>query len=200
MNKAEFLANLQKELHGLPQEDIKERLSFYSEMIDDRVEEGMTEENAVAQIGSVEDVVSQIMSEIPLSRLVKEKMKPKRAFRAWEIILLILGSPIWLSILIAVIAVVLSVYIAVWAAVVSLYAVTFALAVCVFAGLIGAVFYIINGNMAGAGCYCGAGIVCAGLAILLFFGCIWITKGVLKLTNKALMSIKSWFVKKEAAK
>ena len=44
MNKQEFLAGLRKGLSGLPQEDIEERLLFYSEMIDDRIEEGMEEE------------------------------------------------------------------------------------------------------------------------------------------------------------
>ena len=33
MNKQEFLAQLRKELTGLPKDDIDERLTFYSEMI-----------------------------------------------------------------------------------------------------------------------------------------------------------------------
>ena len=61
MNKQEFLAGLRKGLSGLPQEDIEERLLFYSEMIDDRIEEGMEEECAVAEMGTVQDVISQIM-------------------------------------------------------------------------------------------------------------------------------------------
>ena len=50
MNKTEFLNELKDGLSGLPREDVEERLSFYGEMIDDRVEEGMTEEEAVAGI------------------------------------------------------------------------------------------------------------------------------------------------------
>ena len=120
MCKQEFLAQLRQGLSGLPQEDIEERLTFYSEMLDDRIEEGLSEEDAVAQIGTVEKIVSQIMSEIPLTKLVKEKVKPKRALRAWEIVLLILGSPIWLSLLIAAAAVVLSVYAAIWSVMLSM--------------------------------------------------------------------------------
>ena len=48
MGKQEFLAQLRKGLQGLPQEDIEERLTFYSEMIDDRMEEGLSEEEAVS--------------------------------------------------------------------------------------------------------------------------------------------------------
>ena len=34
MNKDQFLEELRKKLSGLPQEDIDERVAFYSEMID----------------------------------------------------------------------------------------------------------------------------------------------------------------------
>jgi uncharacterized membrane protein len=48
MGKQEFLTRLGKALSGLPREDIEERLNFYSEMIEDRMEEGLSEEEAVA--------------------------------------------------------------------------------------------------------------------------------------------------------
>ena len=44
MTKLDFIFQLQKKLTGLPQEDIDERMLFYSEMIDDRMDEGLTEE------------------------------------------------------------------------------------------------------------------------------------------------------------
>ena len=47
MNKVEFLEQLRRGLNGLPQEEIEERVTFYSEMIDDRIEEGFSEEEAV---------------------------------------------------------------------------------------------------------------------------------------------------------
>lgn len=76
MGKQEFLAGLRDRLTGISQEDIEERISFYGEMIDDRVEEGLTEEQAIAEIGTLEGITKQIMSEIPLTQLVKEKVKP----------------------------------------------------------------------------------------------------------------------------
>ena len=52
MNKQEFLSRLRKQLKGL--EDKEERITFYSEMIDDRMEEGLSEEEAVAAVGSLD--------------------------------------------------------------------------------------------------------------------------------------------------
>ena len=77
MNKEQFLDELRRELSGLPREDIEERIAFYEEMIADRMDEGMSEKEAVSGIGSVEEIARQIMSEIPLTKLVKEKVRPK---------------------------------------------------------------------------------------------------------------------------
>ena len=101
MNKNEFLNLLQKRLNGLPQTDIERSLEFYGEMIEDRIEEGMTEQQAVEEIGSVDEAVTQILSDTPLQRLLKEKARPSHKLRAWEIVLLALGSPIWASLLLA---------------------------------------------------------------------------------------------------
>ena len=59
MCRDEFLAALRARLSGLPEKEVEDRLGFYAEMIDDRVEEGLTEEEAVLQIGSVEDVAAR---------------------------------------------------------------------------------------------------------------------------------------------
>ena len=97
MNKQEFLEQLRKGLSGLPQNDIEEGLTFYSEMIDDRMDEGLSEEEAVSAIGSVDEIVKQVVADIPLAKIAKESIKPKRRLSAGEIVLLALGSPIWFS-------------------------------------------------------------------------------------------------------
>ena len=120
MSKQEFLDQLRKGLSGLPQEDIEERLTFYSEMIDDQMEEGIMEEDAVSRIGSVDTIISQIKADIPLAKLVREKITPKKHLKAWEIVLLVLGSPIWLSLLIAALAIILAAYMVLWSVVITL--------------------------------------------------------------------------------
>ena len=114
MNKNEFLTTLRERLNGLPEEDIIKSMDFYGEMIDDRVEDGMSEEEAVAALGSIEEILSQILSEVSLPKLVKEKVKPKRALKVWEIVLLILGAPLWIPILATILLTVLAIYLSVW--------------------------------------------------------------------------------------
>lgn len=200
MSKQEFLAALQEGLSGLPQNDVEERLTFYSEMIDDRVEEGLTEEDAVSEMGTVDEVVSQIVAEIPLSRLVKERVRPKRTLRAWEIVLLTLGSPIWLSLLLAVLAVILAAYVVVWSGIVSLWAADVSLAAGSLEEVISAVLFAVRGNGLTAAAMLGAGIFCAGLSIFLFFGCREATKGTLLLTKKTALAMKSLLIGKEEIK
>ena len=197
MNKQQFLESLRKALSGLPQDDIEERLTFYSEMIDDRREEGLTEEQAVAEIGTVDEIVSQIAAEIPLSRLVKERVRPKRALRVWEIVLLVLGAPLWLPLLLAGIAVICANYVAVWAVIISLWAVEVSLAGSSLGGALAAVVVCFQGRGITGIALLGGGIFCAGATIFWFFGCREITKGILLLTKKAALGIKTLFIGKE---
>ena len=197
MTKQEFLTALQKKLSGLPKQEIEERLTFYGEMIDDRMEDGRTEEEAVSAIGSVDVVAEQIIAEIPLAKIAKERIKPKKRLRVWEIVLLALGSPIWLSLLIAAVAVILSLYVVLWSLIASLWAVFAALVAssvgCVIAGIFWA--FCENGWMGIV--IVGAGLTCAGLSIFLFFGCKEATRGILLLTKKIAVDIKKCFVRKE---
>ena len=108
MDKQEFLARLRQGLAGLPTEEIEERLSFCDEMIDDRMEEGLSEEQAVDAMGDVDELVVRIIADVPLTKLVKGKIRPNHRLGAWEILLLVLGSPVWVSLLIAAAAVAFS--------------------------------------------------------------------------------------------
>lgn len=199
MNKQEFIVSLRERLSNLPKQDLEERLNFYSEMIDDRIEEGLSEEEAVLDIGSVEEISAQIIADIPFTKIAKERIKPKRRLRVWEIVLLALGSPIWLSLLVAAAAVILAVYIVIWAVVVSLWAVFVSLAACALGGVAVSVIFVCQGNSIIGFAMISAGIVCAGLAILLFLGCVAATKGTVLLTKKIALGIKKCFVKREEA-
>lgn len=200
MTKQQFLSELQARLSGLPQEDLEERIRFYSEMIDDRIEEGYTEEAAVAEIGSIDEVAAQILSDYPLVKIVREKVKPKRQLKAWEIILLVLGSPIWVSLLIAAFAVVFSLYITVWSVMIALWAAAVSLVIGTLCGTVMAVVYAFQRNLATGMTLFGAGIFGIGTSILMFFGCIAATKGLLTLTKKMFFGIKTLFLGKERSK
>lgn len=199
MNKQEFIADLKAKLGGLPKQDVDERLNFYSEMIDDRIEEGLSEEAAVADIGSVDEIASQIVADIPLAKIAKEKIKSKRKLKAWEIVLLAVGSPIWLSLAVVAIAIILTVYIVLWTAIVALWAVFASLVACVAGGIAAGVIFICQSNALSGIAIIGLSFVCAGLSIFMFFGCSAATRGTVLLTKKIVLSIKKCFIKKEEA-
>ncbi|MBO4330484.1 MAG: DUF1700 domain-containing protein [Oscillospiraceae bacterium] len=197
MNKETFMSELRNALSGLPRDDAEERLAFYGEMIDDRMEEGLSEEEAVAGAGSVDGIAAQIVAEIPLGRIVKEKMAPKRALKAWEIVLIVLGFPLWLPLLIAAGAIILSLYIVVWALIVSLWAIEVSLWACALGGAAAGLYSALRGKLfAGAAAF-GAGLVCAGASVFLFFGCVSASKGLILLTGKAAVGVKRRILGKE---
>ena len=199
MTKNDFLLDLTEKLSPLPWEEISDQWDYYSEMIDDRMEEGLTEEEAVAELGTVEEIAAQILSDIPLSKLVKERIKPKRRLRALEIVLLVLGSPVWISLLIAVFAVIFSIYVSLWAVVISLWAVFVSLVACALGGVMACVILAVGGNGPSGFAILAAGIVCAGLSIFMFCGCKAASKGMLVFTKKLAVCLKKCLIKKEEA-
>ena len=190
MTKNEFLKELETRLSALPKEDVQERLDFYSEMIDDRIEEGRSEEEAVYEIGPVDEVVNQIAADTPLLKLVKERVKPKRRIRAWEIVLIVLGFPLWLPLLIVAGVLLLVFYIIIWILVIVTYVIEVAFIVASGGSI--ALFFIAGFNPA----FLGMGLALAGASIFMYYACYGATKLTIKLTKKIALSIKRKIVSK----
>ena len=199
MHKTVFISELSEKLSFLSVQEREERLHFYAEMIDDRMEEGLSEEEAVAAVGSAEEIARQIVADTPLSKIATERIKPKRKLKGWEIVLLALGSPIWLSLGIAAVAVVFSVYVSLWSVIISLWAVFGSLIACSFGGLAGGIAFICTGYVPSGIATVGGSLVCAGLAIFMFYGCKAATDGTIALTKKLALAIKNCFIRKEVA-
>lgn len=223
MTKKEFLALLKNALYGLPEEDIRESLVFYNEMIADRMEEGLTEEAAVADIGSISEIAAQIKSE--KSPVASTDTKPTkshtiaRKLSATEITLIVLFSPIWLSLIAAAFVVVISVFAAALSVGISLIAAAFILAIMFIVviwvlgitlcaidlsliaasvgGVLTFVLYAIKGSFVYGTFILGAALVCAGLSVF----AIALTKKMLpalvvftkKFTLESLKAIKNSF-------
>ena len=198
MNKQEFLTRLGYLLQGLPRQEIDERLNFYSEMIDDRMEEGLSEVEAVAAVGSIEEIFGQIVAEIPLSKIAAARIKPRREISPWEIVLLILGFPLWFSLLVAAFSVIFSLYVTLWSVVISLWAVFASLAACAFGCVAACFVFVFSGHTLSGLALLAAGIFLAGISIFAFFGCKAATRGTVLLTKKTALSIKHCFIRKEA--
>lgn len=191
MKRVEFLKELKARLWALPEADIQCSLDYYSEMIDDRMEDGLSEDEAVAAIGNLEEIVQQILGETPRPPVVVEpakKVKPaKDNTKLWLILLLILGSPVWIPLAASVAATVLSVYVSLWTVAIALYATFLALAVSSVGCIVGSFFMF--GGITGGIVAWGAALVCAGLAILLLLMANLAAKGMVRLTKLVWNSI-----------
>ncbi|MBQ3028900.1 MAG: DUF1700 domain-containing protein [Lachnospiraceae bacterium] len=200
MKKNEFLSELRERLAGLSETDLNRSMDYYTEMIDDRMEDGRSEDEAVAEIGTPAVIAEEILKEMPLAKLVKARVKPKRKMAVWEVVLLVLGSPLWLALLITLFVAVLSLYIALWSVVISLWAVELALAATVLAGVVALPISLIQGNVWAGIALLGAGIFAAGLSMFGFYGCLYATKGACLLGKKLFLFVKSCFIRKEAVR
>lgn len=194
MDKKEFLKRIEDGLSSLTIEEKDEHIAFYSEMIDDRIEEGLSEEEAIAVIGIPESIAFQIMQE---HGGTSKNTKQSRKITAWEIVLLVLGSPIWISLLIGILTVIFALYVVLWSAIASFWAV----AVAFIGGALGsfATFgvFLFFGNVIQGIAMLGMGIFSAGLAIFGIMGSIGATKGCALLTGKSVLWIISLFKRKE---
>lgn len=197
MNKQEFLKKLSERLVSLSKEDIDKSLDYYDEIIDDRIEDGLSEEEAVEALGSLDEIVKQILSDSSLSKSVIPDKIVKHKFKTFEIVLIILGFPLWLPLLATFFVLVLTAYILLWVAVIVLYSVVFAFAATAVGGIAGLIVHIITG-----GCiptviaYSGIFLISAGLAVLSFFGVNFITKQVIRLSKAIFIGIKKLFTSK----
>lgn len=196
MTKNEFLNKLENRLTALPKDDVRQRLLFYSEMIDDLCEDGKTEEQAVSEIGTIDEVVARIAEDTSLFNLVKEKAKTNRKLRGWEIILLILGFPLWFPLVLVFLTLCLVAFILLWIAAIVVYTVFISVAASSVGALVLALINVFSGNAPLAGLFICAAIACAGLTILLYYACIYVTKVFAKLTKKIGLKIKLLFIGK----
>ena len=197
MDKLDFLLALDKRLDVLSETDRRASLDYYSEILDDLVEGGMTETDAVASLGSVDAIAQEILMDIPLPKLVKAKMKGKKPLSGLELTLLIVGFPIWFPLLVAGFAVIFAVCVSLWAVVISLYAADLSLALGGLSGLLAAILLLVGGEPLSAVLFMGAALVLAGLSILLLFGCNATAKGMWKLCRLTLRGIKACFIRKK---
>ena len=72
MTKADFLQLLERALAQLPEEERRANLEYYSELLDDMLEEGMTEAEATAKLGSPSQIAQSILQRSEERRVGKE--------------------------------------------------------------------------------------------------------------------------------
>ena len=107
-----------------------------------------------------------------------------------------MGSPLWVSLLIAVAAVVFALWVSLWAIVICLWACFVALVGSAIGGIATGVVLAATGYAPTGLALIAAALVCGGLGILMFFACRGATKGLARLTALTVTSFKKSFVKK----
>ena len=196
MNKQSYLEQIRRLLQRLPEEDRERSLAFYAESIDDRMEDGLSEEAAVASMESPEKAAEAILMDMPIPKLVKARVKERRMGAA-EILLLALGFPLWFPLLLTVLILGLTVYLLVWALVLALGAAVLALGFSAAALLVAGVYSIIKAVISLGVLNFGAALVLTGLTVLLGFVLVWAGKLAVKLGKWMVRGLKALLIRKE---
>lgn len=202
MSKEAYLNQLRQKLteHDIP--NVDQMIDFYAEMIDDRMEDGMTEEEAVSSMENIDSIVSQAMADRPIAELVTasfrdshERAKEKGHGTLW-VVLAIIGFPVWFPLLVAFFAVILAFFAVLWAVVIALFAVEFSFGIASAACFIGG-FAVLFGwipfvtTLASWGC----ALILAGLFLLLWKPIVALSGKVIRLIKVVFRKMKRIFVR-----
>ena len=98
MNKTQFCALLENKLKPyLSPKEMYKTLNFFEEMIDDRIDEGLSEEEAVSQLGDINIIVDQILDEHNIGKK-QTKLVWRFIPRELGFINIVLLFPAWITI------------------------------------------------------------------------------------------------------
>ncbi len=104
MNKEKFLTELSEFIWALPKIEIDKTLNYYSEIIDDYIENGLSEEEAIKKLGDIKEISSKILeeslyefkSESKLGKFINSIFKIFNSkWRLLVFAILVFGFPIW---------------------------------------------------------------------------------------------------------
>ncbi len=184
MTKQHFLSLLEKELKQKNIEKYITYLNYYEEIIDDYMEDGFSELESLNKLDSIEVIIETIKNE---NGLIEENLNKKSPI---VIFLLILGAPLWGSILISIILLLFSGLLILWCGPVILGSFSFAgllTGVVSLAGLVfnQELFYIIT--------QLGFGLIGTGIGLLLLIATVYSTKHINKFSKKIISLLQSVF-------
>lgn len=187
MNKHEYLAVLNKELHKLPEEERKNAIQYYIEYFDDAGMEN--EQRVILELGHPKEVANEILSDYAIKRINMPTLsqpfdKKPLAFLKWAIIALV-ASPIALPIAFCLLLFILGVMVATLLLVILLVGTA---VVGIAAGVIAVAvaFYLSFADFATAICAAGLGVIVIALSILFGMFGVGIGRLIIKLIKKLI--------------
>ena len=166
MDKKAYLDRLDELLDCLPKDKRAEARSFYEEAIDDRMEDGMSEEEAVAAMGSAEIAAEVILGELPAVPRAVAKTRRKSRVLLW--VLAIAGSVVWVPLGLAFVVAAVAVYLSIWIAAACIWIAAASFVLALPLGLYLAWCGIMEGLFAFAFAQAGMGFVFGGLGLIVF--------------------------------
>lgn len=97
MNKQEFIISLEERLKTLPQLEKERVLNYYNEALEDAMEDGLSEGEAVESMDDLDEIIKGISEEHVHVIPSKESNKHEDHKRKLRLILVGLTSPFWLT-------------------------------------------------------------------------------------------------------
>lgn len=193
MNKQEYLARLRAALACLPEGEIEESVAFYTEMIDDRVADGLTEEEATAQLDDPKAAARAIIADLPV--VPRTVVRTKQRNRALYWTLVILGFPLWFPLLLGAGMLVLAGLLTIWCLILGLWLLAAGLlaggplgiGVCLWALAVGQPAYGVF--------ELGSGLLCFGLGLFCLHGAVAASKTLMQVSRQWIAKAKAPFVK-----
>lgn len=192
MNKKEFLMIIENELSKFETSEVNEIINFYDEIISDKVENNIPEEEAVKSLGSINKIIKDIKLNIVLKR---SNNNQSSSFKNFWIILGICSTPILLPLGIAFLAV----FIALVAVLLSLNIAFGAVGISVFVAYLAESIrsLIMNQSLGQVFLQLGIGLFVGSLFLLLFIKSLRLTKLFLNAVNRRFLKIIRKITKKE---
>ena len=172
VTKLQFETSLRMRLKDIPESEINRYVEYYKEMIDDRIDEGMDEEAAVAAVGHLDDIEARIHAERQQPVINADKGRKKLSPGALTAIVVacIILSPLLIGILGAAIGIVFGILGAAFGIFVALIAVyvSFYILTATGFGLMFISLFSFAGGLPANGLFMlGAGFFLAGISLLL---------------------------------
>ncbi|MFR7798818.1 MAG: DUF1700 domain-containing protein [Collinsella sp.] len=180
MTRDEFLGRLGELLACLPAEQVEETKAFYAEAIADRMEDGMSEEEAVAAMGTPGEVAEATLDDLPAVPRAIARTRRRSTALLW--VLTIVGSPVWVPLLAAFAAVAVTVYICIWVLALCVWIVAAALGGVGVVGLLLAVSGVTIGHFPYALASAGVGLGLVGVALFVGAGAWAASKQIARLS------------------
>ena len=202
MNKEEFLFTLRQKLEAQSVANIDNMIDFYDEMICDRIEDGMSEEEAISAMDPIDKIVSEAVLDKTIPVLVKEKVEKSRktakakGTQGLWIALAIIGFPIWFPLAITFGTLLFGIYLIIWILIICLFILLASIGAGALGGLILLPYGVIKGAIGWPAILLGIGsfLFLGGLVVLLWKPICSCAVAFGKLAKRFVLSIKKLFV------